>query len=108
MLYDAIEKYAQKTAMHQSGRPFIDQGKVNPAAGLFGIEIVEPVLRKARIVGTDVGGVIEINPPRIVVYHTDARRVVRRSDSRQLTLPFGELRQHGVDRGVIVLEAEQQ
>ena len=70
--------------------------------------MVEPVLGKAWVVGTDVGGVVEIDPPGVVRDLADSRRVVRRRRGGQLALPLGELAQHVVHRRVRVFEGQQQ
>ena len=90
--------------MHESRRSLIDQWEAHPTAGLFGIDVIEAVFGKARVVGADVGGVVEIDPPGIVGGLTDSRCVVRRSRGGQLVLPFGELGKHGIHRGMTVFE----
>ena len=108
MLDDAVEEDRQKTAVHQSRRPFVDQREDDPATGLLGVEVIEGVLGKARVVGADVGGVAEVYATRIVVDLADSGRAVGGRRGGQLALPFAELRQHDVHRRVRVFEGQQQ
>ena len=108
VLHDAVEEHAEKTAVHQPRRPFVDQREGDPAAGLLGIEVIEPVLGKARVVGADVGGMVEIDPPGVVGISPIRGALSRRSRGGQLAFPFGELREHGVHRRVGVFQRKQQ
>ncbi len=88
VLDDAVEKDGEKAAVHQSRRSFVDQREDDPTFGLVGVEVIEGVFGKGRVVGTDIGGVVEINPARIVVELANPGGVVPRSRGAPARFPI--------------------
>ena len=79
VLHDAVEKHREKATMDQSRRAFVDQREGDCSRSDLAVEVIEAVLRKARVERADVCRVIEVDAPPAIVVGPDPRRAVRRN-----------------------------
>ena len=109
MLGDAVEEHREEAAVHQPRRAFVDHGKGDAAGRGVGVEMVEGVLGKARVVRADVEGVIQVHPLGLGALRPDPRcRVGRCGGAASSRSHSAICATHGVDRRMLVFQREQQ